>query len=64
MDYNYHCLKHKSISKENYSLETVKPDHIEYLRIWRNEKIDILRQTSVIQKEEQIKVVEDDNKLF
>ena len=36
-----------------YSTETVQPGHIELIRQWRNEQMDVLRQSIHITKEEQ-----------
>ena len=37
---------------ENYTLETVQPEHIEKIRKWRNEQLEVLRQSKPISKDD------------
>lgn len=54
-DYYYKCLSKRNYQNGNYSLETVQPEHIEKIRKWRNEQLEVLRQSKLISKEKQIK---------
>ena len=38
-----------------YSAGAVQPEHIEIIRQWRNEQMNVLRQSKVLSKEQQIK---------
>jgi len=53
-DYFYKCLPQRTYRKGNYTLEAMQPEHIEQIRNWRNDQMDILRQSKPISKEEQI----------
>lgn len=50
----YKCLAKKTYQNGYYTLEAVQPEDIEKIRQWRNEQIDVLRQSKPISKEEQI----------
>ena len=50
----YKCLKEKTFKNGKYTIEAVLPEHIEKIRQWRNEQIDVIRQSKPITKEEQI----------
>lgn len=51
----YKCLKKQSYEdSEGYQLVPVRPEDIEAIRVWRNDQIDVLRQTKVISPEEQV----------
>ena len=50
----YKCLPTRTYQHEGYTLGAVRPDHIETIRQWRNDQMDILRQSRSISKEEQI----------
>ena len=54
ISYYYKCLSRKIYQVSDYTLEAVQSAHIEKIRIWRNEQMDVLRQSSPISKEEQI----------
>jgi len=53
-EYYYKCLPKKTYEIGNYTVEAVQPEHIEKIRQWRNEQMDILRQSKPISEEEQI----------
>ena len=50
----YKCLSEKRYQLGKYKLESVQLGHIEKIRQWRNEQMDILRQSNPISKSEQI----------
>lgn len=50
----YACLKRQKISYQGYTIRTVEPHDIEYIRKWRNEQMDILRQKNEITPAEQL----------
>ena len=47
-----------SYQEGDYELESVQPEHIEKIRQWRNEQMDVLRQSKPISKEQQIQYYE------
>ena len=49
----YKCLPQRIYQLGNYRLEAVQLEHIEKIRQWRNEQIDVLRQNKPISKEKQ-----------
>ena len=51
--FNYKFLK-KRIFSNNFSIENIKKNEIEQIRIWRNDSIKFLRQNRKISKKEQI----------
>ena len=53
-NYHYCCLPQIVYELNEYKLEAVKPKHIEKIRLWRNEQMEVLRQEKTITKEEQI----------
>jgi hypothetical protein len=42
------------IRADSLSITAVQPDHIESIRVWRNEQMDVLRQSSPIEYNEQL----------
>ena len=50
----YKCLKEKTFENGEYTIEAVLPEHIEKIRQWRNEQMDVLRQSKAVSKEQQI----------
>ncbi|QHE83766.1 GNAT family N-acetyltransferase [Hydrogenophaga sp. BPS33] len=50
----YVCLPAETVTQAAFSLVPVQDDHIESIRIWRNEQIDVLRQATPIEKEQQV----------
>jgi RimJ/RimL family protein N-acetyltransferase len=50
----YKCLPQKTYKSEEYVYEAVQHEDIESIRQWRNEQMDVLRQTHAIGREEQI----------
>ena len=50
----YKCLPQKTYKIEEYVYEAVQHEDIESIRQWRNEQVDVLRQTHDIGREEQI----------
>jgi len=50
----YKCLPQKTYKIEEYVYEAVQHEDIESIRQWRNEQVDVLRQTHAIGREEQI----------
>ena len=50
----YKCLPQKTYKSEEYFYEAVQHEDIEIIRQWRNEQMDVLRQTHAIGREEQI----------
>jgi len=57
-EYYYQCLPKRLYQKGNYTLEAVQSEHIEKVRQWRNEQMDILRQSNPISKDDQIQYYE------
>ena len=57
-EYYYQCLPKRLYQQGNYTLEAVQSEHIEKLRQWRNEQMDILRQSNPISKDDQIQYYE------
>lgn len=52
---NYKILLNKEIIFKDYKLTSIKIDHIQKIRNWRNQQIKNLRQEKKIKKNEQIK---------
>jgi len=50
----YACMPQPVISNGSMSLAAVQPEQIELIRLWRNEQIDILRQTRIISHTDQL----------
>jgi len=48
------CLGNKKITHGDYSLNAVQDEDIENIRLWRNSQITLLRQPSIISREQQI----------
>ena len=57
-DHFYKCLKKITYQMGEYSTETVQPGHIELIRQWRNEQMDVLRQSKAISERQQIEYFE------
>ena len=53
-DHFYKCLPKRTYQMGEYSTGAVQPEHIEIIRQWRNEQMDVLRQSKAISKEQQI----------
>ena len=49
----YACLPRLVLASGSYQVQTVQPDDIEDIRLWRNAQIKVLRQTKPITAEEQ-----------
>jgi RimJ/RimL family protein N-acetyltransferase len=47
-------MPHSEIRDGSMSISAVQPEHIESIRLWRNEQMDVLRQARPISKDEQI----------
>lgn len=54
----YKILKNQRISYEGYHISPVQKNEIEQIRIWRNEQMDLLRQTDLISFYSQIQYFE------
>jgi hypothetical protein len=54
----YKILKCSKYSNHPYSLTTVSENHIESIRGWRNDQVEVLRQDGEISKNNQIKYYE------
>lgn len=52
--YTYACFKRQRISYQGYTIRTVEPGDIEYIRQWRNAQMDVLRQKKEISPAEQL----------
>ena len=50
----YKILPQLPFELENLSCDSLDPDDIESVRVWRNDQIDVLRQTRHISRQEQI----------
>ena len=60
----YKCLPQKKYKSEEYVYEAVQHEDIESIRQWRNEQVDVLRQTHAIGREEQIEYFETLDSIF
>lgn len=49
----YACMPRPILAAGALTIEAVQPEHIERIRQWRNEQMDVLRQTSVITAQQQ-----------
>jgi len=49
----YRCLERQNVVMGSFSLEPTQDDDIEDIRIWRNEQMDVLRQSLLISPEQQ-----------
>ncbi|WP_136661383.1 GNAT family N-acetyltransferase [Nitratireductor sp. XY-223] len=49
----YRCMPHAELRDGAYAVRAVEPGHIDAIRQWRNDQIDILRQPAPITREEQ-----------
>jgi SAM-dependent methyltransferase/RimJ/RimL family protein N-acetyltransferase len=52
--YSYACMKQQRISYQGYTIRPVQLSDIEYIRQWRNEQMDVLRQKNEISPAEQL----------
>ena len=52
-DISYSCMPRHRLESGHFSLVAVQPNHIELIRQWRNDQMDVLRQVSVITLEQQ-----------
>jgi RimJ/RimL family protein N-acetyltransferase len=50
----YACLPEESVVDGAFSLIPVQDPHIEPIRVWRNDQIDVLRQVAPIEKYQQV----------
>lgn len=50
----YNCLKHQKYSYNGYCLMVIQAEDIEIIRKWRNEQMNILRQSNLISIGKQI----------
>jgi RimJ/RimL family protein N-acetyltransferase len=50
----YVCIPNQEIRNEFMSLTAVQLEHIELIRVWRNEQMDVLRQANPITSHEQV----------
>jgi RimJ/RimL family protein N-acetyltransferase len=50
----YVCMPQSEIREGSMSISAIQPEHIESIRIWRNEQMDVLRQAQPISPDEQI----------
>lgn len=53
MERSYLCLPRKTIGLGDYSLRAIQDSDIENIRCWRNEQMDILRQSAIITADQQ-----------
>ena len=54
MSFNYKFLKRKLFYKD-FSIDNLRKDDVEKLRLWRNSQRKVLRQNKIISKSEQSK---------
>ncbi|MEH6588503.1 MAG: GNAT family N-acetyltransferase [Halioglobus sp.] len=52
---SYRVMPHPELTEGCFSARAVDPEHIEPIRLWRNAQIDVLRQTRLIEPEEQVR---------
>lgn len=50
---NYRCLDDQAISAGKYALRVVQEADVELIRQWRNDQLDVLRQSAPISREQQ-----------
>jgi RimJ/RimL family protein N-acetyltransferase len=50
----YRCLSKHCFRDGDYAVVAVQPEHIESIRHWRNNQLDVLRQVSPISQQQQI----------
>lgn len=55
----YKCLENNVIHKESYSIQPYREDDLLKILSWRNEQIEVLRQSKVLTVEDQIKYYKD-----
>lgn len=53
MTQTWTCLKNQKFEYQSYSIIPIQKEHIESIRCWRNNQIEILRQDSPITKKQQ-----------
>lgn len=49
----WRCLKNQHFTMGRYKISPVSPSHIESIRCWRNDQMDVLRQAEIISSEHQ-----------
>jgi RimJ/RimL family protein N-acetyltransferase len=54
LEYFYNCMPRHYLSQEDLSVIPVQPCHIEKIRQWRNDQMDVLRQSKYITEDQQI----------
>jgi hypothetical protein len=50
----YRCLKSNTLTENGYSLVPIREQDIQFIRKWRNDQIDILRQEKKLTKDQQV----------
>jgi len=49
----YRCMPRPMIENETMRLETIQPEHIERVRLWRNMQMNVLRQAEILTQKQQ-----------
>ncbi len=49
----YRCLAQNEWAIDSYSVTCIQPEHIQTIRVWRNEQIDVLRQAAPLSPDQQ-----------
>jgi len=57
--HRYRCMPRQCLSDGEVMIMPIQPTHIELVRQWRNAQMDVLRQSSYITEEQQVKYYED-----
>jgi RimJ/RimL family protein N-acetyltransferase len=57
--YHYRCMPRHYLTDGELIVMPIQPTHIELVRQWRNAQMDVLRQSSYITEEQQVKYYED-----
>jgi RimJ/RimL family protein N-acetyltransferase len=52
-EYFYNCMPRHYISQDDLTVMPIQPGHIEKVRQWRNDQMDVLRQYNVITESQQ-----------
>lgn len=55
----YVCMPNAIVEQGQYRIEAVQPDHIESIRVWRNQQMDVLRQAAPISADGQVRYYEE-----
>lgn len=58
--HKYACLPNNEVRFDTFSVSPVQPAHIELIRCWRNEQMDVLRQSKLISHGEQLAYFENE----